>query len=143
MNSNNNHKYYLNKKDYLISQEILIKLDADDINNIKKYGYWLNAFEKGKIIPTSNDQELFLKVCKGSLTPQNEIQRSWVKFTNIRNSLIKPKKKYKKRKGLSAAAAKKKSSKQKAEDIEKMHKISGYHNQTTKIIYGSSSGSKR
>jgi len=143
MSTQNSHNYYLNKKDYLICQSILNKLDAEDVKNIKRYGYWLNALEQGKIEPFSKEQELFLKVCKGVISPQNDIQKSWVNFINIRNSIVKPSKKYNKKKGMSAASAKKKTLKEKAKEIEDMHKVSGYYNQTIKIIYGSSSGSKR
>jgi uncharacterized protein YifE (UPF0438 family) len=139
-----NHKRYLNKKDYFVSQEIETKLDPHDIENIKKYGYWLDALERRIISPLTKDQEHFLKVCEGIFTPQNNIQRSWANFIKIRNSIVKPRKykKNKKIKGMSASEAKKKKT-NKTKKIEETHNISGYYNQTTRVISGGAPGSKR
>ena len=78
MSDTEKHKEYLRLR---FSPEIpLDAFDKEESDIILKYGSWLNALMRGKIIPFTKEQVHFVGMCNGKVSPKTKIEIIWRRY---------------------------------------------------------------
>ena|ERR1700679_1200637 len=77
------HRVYLAKHDYPLecSEEIF---ESDELNLLKRYGFWIEALVNGVISPTTDEQKRLIDVHAGKVEPINLQERAWRKLIERR-----------------------------------------------------------
>jgi len=56
----------------------------DEYNFLRRYGTWMEALEKGNILPETSEQIAFLNVCQSVIEPKTKFERAWIKLRERR-----------------------------------------------------------
>ena len=75
------HKKYCLKRGYLY-EKLNLKIDANYIEILNHYGYWMEALYNQIIQPISIEQESFVRVCREHLPPNTIFEKAYIQYLN-------------------------------------------------------------
>lgn len=85
MKTPESHREYLKKKDYPLG--VLVRppgLTQEESHVVSRYGYWMEALDKGHIQPCTDEQKAFVSVCRGEREPSTVFETAWWKLLSRR-----------------------------------------------------------
>lgn len=82
MNDQTKHAEFLKNKFHVL-EEVSKEMDSAQLAALERYGAWLQALERGDILPRTKEQERFLLVCNGVEPPGNVIEMAWYNYKKI------------------------------------------------------------
>ncbi|MGA8049062.1 MAG: DUF413 domain-containing protein [Burkholderiales bacterium] len=81
------HWTYLSRADYSIPGEVdQTEFTPAELRLIRKYGAWMQALERGSLMPLTRAQQQFLQVCRGKAEPTCQFAAAWKKLKKAARS---------------------------------------------------------